>query len=102
MFPQLRDVRIDYSWLSGVAVTRNRLPYVRQPRPGLYALGGYSGWGVVLAPYFGKLVAGAIAGGDSDFDRLTRLPVPRFPARRLMHGPTQAMAMSLLALRDRL
>jgi gamma-glutamylputrescine oxidase len=102
MFPQLNDVRIDYSWASGVAVTRNRLPYVRQPRPGMYALGGYSGWGAVLAPYFGKLVASAIAGGDSDFDRLTRLKVPRFPVRRLMHGPTQGVAMSLLALHDRL
>lgn len=101
-FPQLSDVRIDYSWGSGVSVTRNRLPYVGQPRPGLYALGGYSGWSTVLAPYFGKLVAAAIAGGDSDFERLTRLPVPRFPARRLMGGPTLGMAMSLLALRDRL
>src|SRR5579872_5993491 len=102
MFPQLRDVKIDYSWASGVAVTRNRLPYVREPRPGMYALGGYSGWGAVLAPYFGKLVASAIAGGDSDFDRLTQLKVPRFPIRPLMHGPTQGVAMSLLALRDRL
>jgi gamma-glutamylputrescine oxidase len=102
MFPQLKDVRIEYSWDSGVAVTRNRLPYVRQPRPGLYALGGYSGWNVVLAPYFGKLVAGAIAGGDADFERLTRLPVPRFPVHQLMRGPTQGVAMSLLALRDRL
>ncbi len=102
IFPQLRDVRVDYRWTSAVAVTRNRLPYVRQPRPGLYALGGYSGWGTVLAPYVGKLVASAIAGGDSDFDRLTRLPVPRFPIRRLMHGPTQGVAMTLLALRDRL
>jgi gamma-glutamylputrescine oxidase len=102
MFPQLKDVRIDYSWASCVAVTRNRLPYVRQPRPGMYALGGYSGWSAVLAPYFGKLVASAIAGGDSDFDRLSRLKVPRFPVRRLMHGPTQGVAMSLLALRDRL
>jgi gamma-glutamylputrescine oxidase len=102
MFPQLRDVRIDYSWGSGVSVTRNRLPYVCQTRPGLYALGGYSGWSAVLAPYFGKLVAGAIAGGDADFERLARLPVARFPVRRLMQGPTLGMAMSLLALRDRL
>ena len=102
LFPQLADVRIDCSWGSGVSVTRNRLPYVRQSRPGLYALGGYSGWNTGLAPYFGKLVAGAIAGGDSDFEPLTRLPVPRFPVRRLMAGPTLGMAMTLLALRDRL
>jgi gamma-glutamylputrescine oxidase len=102
LFPGLGDVRIDYSWGSGLAVTRNRLPYVRQARPGLYALGGYSGWNSVLAPYFGKLVASAIAGGDADFERLARLPVPHFPARRLMRGPALGMAISLLALRDRL
>jgi len=78
------------------------LPYVRQLEPGLYGIGGYSGLGVVLAPYFGKLVADAIVGGSTAFDALSRLPVPPFPGGRLLRWPTLVAAMSFYALRDRI
>jgi len=102
VYPELADVPIDYAWGGTLAVTQHRLPYVRELDPGLYAIGGYSGLGVVLAPYFGKLVADAVTGGSAAFDALTRLPVPPFPGGRLLRWPTLVAAMSLSALRDRL
>ncbi len=102
VFPQLRDVRLDHAWGGQVTVTRNRLPYVRALSPGLYAIGGYSGMGLVLAPYFGRLLAQALTGGSADFDRLTRLPAPRFPGGSLLRWPVLVGAMLLLTLRDRL
>jgi gamma-glutamylputrescine oxidase len=102
VFPQLRDVRLDHAWGGKVTVTRNRLPYVRALSPGLYAIGGYSGMGLVLAPYFGQLLAQALTGGSADFDRLTQLPAPVFPGGSLLRWPILVGAMSLLALRDRL
>lgn len=102
VYPQLADVRLDYAWGGTLSVTPNRVPFVRQIGPGFYNISGYSGLGVVLAPYFGKLVAGAIAGDSSGFDRLARLPVPRFPGGRLLRWPTLVAAMSFFALRDRL
>lgn len=102
IFPQLEDVRIDYAWGGTLAVTANRMPYVRAVQPGLYALSGYCGMGMVLAPYFGKLLAEALTGGSADFDRLTRIPVPRFPGGRLLRRPLLVAALSLLALGDRL
>ena len=101
IFPQLSGVAIDYAWGGTLAITPNRLPLVREVEPGLFAIGGLSGLGVVLAPYFGKLVADAIAGDDVGFRRLARLPVPRFPGGQLMRWPTLVAAMTLLALRDR-
>ncbi|HEY0271043.1 MAG TPA: FAD-binding oxidoreductase [Sphingomonas sp.] len=107
VFPQLRDVAIDYAWGGTLSITPTRLPYVRAVKPGLYNISGFSGLGVVLAPYFGHLIGEALAGGPAgleraDFDRLTRLPVPRFPGGRLLRWPTMVAAMSWFALRDRL
>ncbi len=102
VFPQLADVRLDYAWGGTLAVTANRMPYVRAVQPGLYAIAGYSGMGVVLAPYFGRLLAEALTGGSADFDRLTAIPVPEFPGGRLLRRPLLVAALSLLALKDRL
>lgn len=102
VFPQLADVAIDYAWGGTLSITASRLPFVRQLRPGVYNVSGLSGLGVVLAPYFGKILGDAIAGGASEFDRLARLPVPRLPGGRLLRWPSMVAAMSFYALRDRL
>ncbi|WP_380873048.1 oxidoreductase [Sphingomonas sp. DBB INV C78] len=103
VFPQLADVKLDYGWGGTLGVTPTRMPFVREVEPGLTAIGGYSGLGVVLAPYFGKLLGDALAGGNSpDFTRLTRIPVPPFPGGKWLRWPTLVAAMSMFALRDRL
>jgi gamma-glutamylputrescine oxidase len=102
VFPQLADVPIDYAWGGTLSITATRMPFVRQVRPGVYNVSGLSGLGVVLAPYLGRIVADAIAGGHADFDRLARLPIPILPGGRLFRWPTMVGAMSLFALRDRL
>ncbi len=63
VFPQLAKVPIDYAWGGTLSITSTRLPFIRQVRPGIYNVSGLSGLGVVLAPYFGRIVGDAIAGG---------------------------------------
>ena len=102
VFPQLAGVPIDYAWGGTLCVTPTRLPFVREVEPGLFNVSGFSGLGVVLAPYFGKILGDAIAGDRNLFDRLTRLPVPAFPGGRWLRWPTLAAAMTFFAIRDRL
>jgi gamma-glutamylputrescine oxidase len=102
VFPQLAAVRIDYGWGGTLAITPNRMPYVRELLPGLFNASGFSGKGVVLAPYVGKIMADAISGERDEFDLLNRMPVPRFPGGPALRTPTLIAAMSLAALRDRL
>ncbi|MEO8177133.1 MAG: FAD-binding oxidoreductase [Sphingomicrobium sp.] len=102
IFPQLADIPFDYAWGGTLSITASRLPFIRQVRRGVYNVSGLSGLGVVLAPYFGRVVADAIAGDSPDFDRLTRLPVPGLPGGRLLRWPSMVAAMSYFALRDRL
>jgi gamma-glutamylputrescine oxidase len=102
VFPQLQAVRIDHAWGGTLAVTTSRLPLVKEIEPGLFNASGYSGLGVVLAPFAGKVLADAIDGDDSALTLFARLPVGTFPGGRHLREPVLAAAMSWYALRDHL
>jgi gamma-glutamylputrescine oxidase len=102
IFPQLAQVPIDHAWGGTLAISPNRLPFVIEPHPGLYAANGFSGVGVVLAPWLGDAVGRAMAGeANLGYDLVRRLPAPRFPGGPGLRWPTQALAMRFMALRDR-
>jgi len=102
VFPQLRDVRFDYAWGGTLSITPTRMPYLREVAPGCYNASGFSGLGVVLAPYAGKILAEAILGDAAAFNAFARVPVPKFPGGPRLRWPTLVAAMSFYALRDRL
>lgn len=102
VFPQLRAARIDYAWGGTLAITPTRMPFIRELEPGFYNASGFSGLGVLLAPYAGMIVAEAIAGERHAFEAFARVPVPRFLGGPALRWPTLVAAMSLYALRDRL
>ncbi len=102
IYPQLAEVKVDFAWGGTLAITRQRLPFIRRVRPGVYAAGGYSGQGVAIAPYAGKILADAINGDPARLDRFAALPTPRFPGGRLLRYPTLVAGMTWYALRDRL
>lgn len=102
LYPQLAETPITHAWGGTLAVTRSRLPYLARPAPGLLTASGYNGHGVALAVLSGKLLAEAIAGPSEGFDRMAALPVPPFPGGRRLRHPILTVAMSFLALRDRL
>ena len=73
-----------------------------EPQPGLHVVNGFSGLGVVLAPWLGQAVGRAMAGEtDAGYDLIRRVPIRRFPGGPWLRWPTQALAMGFLALRDR-
>jgi len=95
-------VRYDYAWGGTLAITPTRMPFVRELEAGLVNASGFSGLGVVLAPYTGKIVADALCGERAGLELLGRIPVPQFPGGRLLRSPTLVAAMLFYALRDRL
>ena len=102
VFPQLAGMPIDHAWGGLLAVSPDRLPFIVNPAPGLYALNGFSGLGVVLAPWLGDAVGQAMAGiANPGYELLCRLPAPRFPGGPVLRWPTQALTMRVLALLDR-
>src|SRR6478609_7590323 len=72
VFPQLKDVRIEYAWGGEVDITLNRAPHFGRLAPNVYFLQGFSGHGIALTGIAGKLLAQAIAGTASRFDVFAR------------------------------
>ena len=101
-YPQLAGAKITHAWGGTLGVTTTRLPYVGEPMPGVLAAAGYSGQGVMLAPYFGKLLGAAAMDEAATLEPLKRLPTPAFPGGKWLRWPALAAGMSWYALRDRL
>ena len=102
VYPKLADAPITHAWGGSLGITMNRTPYVRALAPGVVAAAGYSGQGVMLAPYFGKLLADTSLGEMSGLDLLSRLPTPPFPGGKFLRWPALVAGLSWYALRDRL
>ncbi len=102
IFPQMRDVKIDYAWGGTLAITMKRLPQFARLGPNVLSASGYSGHGVGTATHAGLLMARAIQGQAEGFDTMSRLPTPRFPGGSALRSPLLVLAMSWFALRDRL
>jgi gamma-glutamylputrescine oxidase len=93
---------VDHAWGGTLAVTIHRLPYIRKVRSGVYAAAGYSGQGVALAPFAGKVIADAIRSAPGRLDEFAALPAPRFPGGKLLRKPALVAGMLWYALRDRI
>lgn len=102
VFPQLADVRIDHAWGGTLAITRNRLPHFGRLAPNVLVAHGYSGHGVGMATFAGRLIAEAVAGTAERFDVMASLDVPRFPGGTLLRFPMLVLGMLWYGLRDRL
>ncbi len=101
VYPQLKDVKLDYAWGGTLAITMNRMPNFARLAPNMFTASGYSGHGVALATMAGKITAAAIAGQAEQFDAMARVPVPTFPGGTLLRWPGLVLAMTWYSLRDR-
>lgn len=57
LYPELAGVPIEYRWGGFVAMTRDGIPHLHEPAPGLLAGLGYNGRGVAMATAMGRLLA---------------------------------------------
>ena len=81
LFPQLRGVPIEQRWVGKVALTRDFLPHVHQPMPGLWLVLGCNGRGVglmsALGTALGQQLLGRTATQPFEVSRLRPLPLHR-------------------------
>jgi gamma-glutamylputrescine oxidase len=101
IFPQLRGVQLDHGWGGLVSVTRSRLPDIGRDGPILWAH-GYSGQGAILSTLGGLLLAEAVIGETTRFDRFVAVAPRAFPGGAALRGPLHVMGMLWYAMRDRL
>ncbi|KUM44709.1 NAD(P)/FAD-dependent oxidoreductase [Pseudomonas sp. EpS/L25] len=101
-FPQLRDVKIDFSWTGNFLLTLSRLPQVGRLGDNIYYSQGCSGHGITYTHLAGKVLAEALRGQAERFDAFASLPHYPFPGGRLLRVPLTALGATYYQLRDRL
>jgi gamma-glutamylputrescine oxidase len=98
----LRDIGITHAWGGYVGITLPRKPFVREVMPNVISAGGYSGHGVMLSNFTGKLYAEMVAGNRDRLRLLEELKIPPFPGGRAWRAPLLFLALNWYALRDRI
>ncbi len=76
MYPQVAGVPYEFRWCGRVAITRDYLPHLHEPEPGLLVDIGCQGRGVGLQTAMGRAMAAYVASGDR-----ADLPVPVTPIK---------------------
>lgn len=78
LFPQVKGTRIPYRWCGRVAITRDFLPHLHEPAPGILLNVGCMGRGVALQTALGERIARYLRSSDSH-----DLPLPPVPIRAI-------------------
>jgi len=89
LFPHLGPQRYDYRWAGRIAITRDFMPHVHEPAPGVTIALGYNGRGIAMATSMGYHLARLLTGDAS------RFPIPRSPVRAF---PLHAWQRATIAL----
>lgn len=100
VFPELKEVPIEYVWGGFVDISMNRAPDFGRLGDNLYYLQGFSGHGVALTGLAGRLVAQAVAGQAGRFDLFARLRHREFPGGALLRMPSLVLGTLFYRLRD--
>ncbi len=102
IYPALKDVELTHGWGGYVGITMPRKPFVREVMPNVISAGGYSGHGVMLSNFVGKLYAETVAGNRDRLRLFEELKIPPFPGGRRFRSPLLFLALTWFALRDRI
>ncbi len=101
VFPQLAGTKIAFSWGGHVAITRNRAPHIGQLESGEWYAQGFSGHGMALTGYVGKLLAESILGDHKQIGCFQKIAHKPFPGGRWLRMPALVAAMGYYKLKDR-
>ncbi|CAG0928708.1 gamma-glutamylputrescine oxidase [Thermoflexales bacterium] len=95
IFPELKDVKIEYAWSGNISLTRDSFPRAGQFE-GLYYALGYGGHGVAMATYLGGQLANIMCGapGKNPFQDLPFDPLPFYYGKPFL--PLGALYYKLL------
>ncbi|MFZ2103365.1 MAG: FAD-binding oxidoreductase [Oricola sp.] len=102
IYPELANAELTHAWGGSVGITMPRQPFVRDVMPGVTAAGGFSGHGVMLSNYTGRLYAEAVTGRNDQLQLLRDLKVPAFPGGRRFRKPMLTLALTWYAMLDRI
>lgn len=101
VFPQLKDVELEFAWGGHIDLTLKRTPDIGR-RGDLYWLQGYSGHGVLPTLAGARAVSDSILGQPDELALYQGLVNGSFPGGKYMAAPLEAIGKAWYRLRDSL
>ena len=102
VYPQLKDVRIDFEWGGKIGIVLNRIPAVGRINGNVYYCQGYSGHGVNATHVMGEVMADAIGGTMERYDLFADMGHFRLPGSQWIGNQIIALGMLYYKIKDRL
>lgn len=101
IFPVLKDVKTEYAWSGNFALSFSRVPQMGKLHERVFFAHGYSGHGVTGTHLFGQILANAINGDTSEFDRFAQIPWIPFPGGRAFRVPYSVVGSWWYGFKDK-
>ncbi len=102
VYPQLKNVRIDFEWGGKIGIVLNRIPAVGRINKNVYYCQGYSGHGVAATHVMGEVMSDAIAGTMERYDLFADMKHFRLPGSQWVGNQIIALGMLYHKMKDRL
>ena len=102
IYPQLRDVRIDFEWGGKIGIVLNRVLTAGRIGDNVYYCQGYSGHGVTGSHLMGEVLADAVSGTLERLDLFADIKHFRIPGSRWIGNQLIALGMLYYRLKDKL
>ena len=102
VYPQLKDVRIDFEWGGKIGIVLNRVPAVGRINKNVYYCQGYSGHGVTATHVMGEVMSDAIAGTMERYDLFADMKHFRLPGSQWVGNQIIALGMLYYKMKDKL
>jgi gamma-glutamylputrescine oxidase len=102
VYPQLKDVKIEYEWGGKIGIVLRRLPTVGRINGNVYYCQGYSGHGVCPTHVMGEVMADAVSGTMERFDLFADMNHFRIPGTQWFGNQIIALGMLYYRIKDRL
>ncbi len=102
IYPQLKDVHIDYEWGGKIGIVLNRTLAVGRINRNVYYCQGYSGHGVCATHVMGEIMADAVGGTMERYDLFADLKRMRIPGTQWLGNQIIALGMLFYKIRDKL
>ena len=100
VYPQLKDVRIDYEWSGMIGIVLNRILAAGRIKGNVYYCQGYSGHGVNGTHVMGEVLADAVAGTMERLDLFADMKHFRIPGSQWVGSQMIALGMLYYRLKD--
>lgn len=100
VFPELKDVKIDYQWGGMIGIGANRFPQIGRLKPNVYYAQAYSGHGVNVSHLAARVIAESIYAQSTRLDVLEKVKHITFPGGPRFRSPMLALGMLYYRMKD--